>query len=181
MKQTLTLLLVLTIAVISTSVAAVADIKGYYLGGMVGYTQFDSSNFDGNSIDDSAINYGVYGGYYTSKNFALETTYVITSNIIDHPDTDNNYISLAAKFHHYFNHTYSMFIKVGAASMNLDTTDDYDGIGWLWSVGFNLAFRNNVNVRLAYERVETELDTSGSDDTINSDLDNIYLGVHYQF
>ncbi len=143
---------------------------------MVGYTQFDS-----NKIDDSTMNYGLYGGYYTSKNFALKMTYVWTNNIISYPDTDNNYLSLAARFHHYFSGFYSMFIKAGVASMNLDEVDDYGGIGWLWSVGFNMVLNDNVNVSLAYERVETDLEVSEVDDIIGSDLGNIYLGVNYQF
>ncbi|MCG9696115.1 outer membrane beta-barrel protein [Shewanella sp. Isolate11] len=178
MKRTFILILTLIGTLMSTSTfaTAIADIKGYYLGGMVGYTEFETSN-----IDDSAMNYGVYAGYYTSKNFALETTYVRTSDIVDNGDVDNNYVSLAAKFHHYFSNTYSMFIKAGVASMNLDSDHNYDGIGWLWSAGFNMAFSNNINVRLAYEKIETDLEAPDLDDTMDSDLGNVYLGLHYQF
>ncbi|WP_110458574.1 outer membrane beta-barrel protein [Shewanella algidipiscicola] len=176
MKRTLILALTLMGAFTSSPASAVADIKGYYLGAMAGHSQLKAGEFD-----ESALSYGVYGGYYTSKNFALETAYIMTDNYVDNGDVKANYISLAAKFHHYFNDTYSMFIKAGMASTQIDANTQYDGIGWLWGAGFNMAFSNKVNVRIAYEMVYTDLDTTGLDETVDSDLGNLYLGVHYQF
>lgn len=176
MKRTHMFALTLISALTSSSASAVADIKGYYLGAMAGNSSLEAGEFD-----ESAISYGVYGGYYTSKNFALEAAYMMTDNYVDDGDAKANYISLAAKFHHYFNNTYSMFIKAGAASTKVDANLDYDGVGWLWGAGFNMAFSNKVNVRIAYEMVYTDLDTSGIEETVDSGLGNIYLGVHYQF
>lgn len=176
MKRTLILALTLVGAFTSSPASAVADIKGYYLGGMAGHSQLKAGEFD-----ESALSYGVYGGYYTSKNFALEAAYIMTDNYVDNGDVKADYISLAAKFHHYFNDTYSMFIKAGMASTQIDANTQYDGIGWLWGAGFNMAFSNKVNVRIAYEMVYTDLDTTGLDETVDSDLGNLYLGVHYQF
>ncbi|MCE9678133.1 outer membrane beta-barrel protein [Shewanella sp. AS1] len=174
MKTSLLLVLSLVSLFFSTSAAAIADIKGYYLGGLGGYSQYTEA-----SSDESSFSYGAYGGYYTSKDFALETTYFRTGNLAD--NLDANYVSLSAKFHHYFSNTYSMFIKVGVASVDVNGIYSYDGIGWLWGAGFNMALSKNINIRLGYERVMTELEAPGLVDTVDTDLGSAYLGVHYQF
>ncbi|WP_394200328.1 outer membrane protein [Shewanella waksmanii] len=153
----------------------VPDIKGYYLGVLGGNAQLSAGDFD-----ESAISYGLYGGYYFSKNFALESTYILTDNFVDDGDVKADQLSLSAKFHHYFSPMYSMFIKAGMAKTNVKSTPDYDGTGWLWGAGFNVAFSNQVNVRLAYEMLYTDLENSANE-TLDSDLGTVYLGVHYQF
>ncbi|QLE84808.1 porin family protein [Shewanella sp. Scap07] len=155
--------------------ANVADIKGYYLGVLGGNGQLSAGDFD-----ESAISYGLYGGYYFSKNFAVESTYILTDNFVEEGDVKAEQLSLSAKFHHYFSPMYSMFIKAGMAKTNLKATPDFDGTGWLWGAGFNVAFSNQVNVRLAYEMLYTDLENSASE-TLESDLGTVYLGVHYQF
>ncbi|ASJ96158.1 MULTISPECIES: outer membrane beta-barrel protein [Shewanella] len=176
MKRASLLALSLASLIASGSAMAVADIKGYYLGAMAGYSQLEAGDFD-----ESAVSYGLYGGYYFSKNFALESTYVLTDNFVDVGDVKANQLSLAAKFHHYFDNTYSMFIKAGMAATKVDADLDYDGDGWLWGAGFNMAFKNGVNVRIAYEMLYTDLDASGLEQQVESDWGNVYLGVHYQF
>ncbi|CAM3886736.1 MULTISPECIES: outer membrane beta-barrel protein [Shewanella] len=176
MKRVSLLALSLASLIVSGSAMAVADIEGYYLGAMAGHSQLEAGEFD-----ESAISYGLYGGYYFSKNFAVESTYVRTDNFVDVGDVKANQLSFAAKFHHYFNDTYSMFIKAGIAATKVEADQDYDGNGWLWGAGFNMAFQNGVNVRVAYEMLYTDLDATGLTDQLDSDWGNVYLGVHYQF
>ncbi|GIU28968.1 membrane protein [Shewanella colwelliana] len=178
MKRSWLVVLSLVCCLVASSASAIVinDIKGYYLGALGGYSQLEAGEFD-----ESAISYGVYGGYYFSKNFAVETAYVMTDNYVDVGDVTADHFSFAAKFHHYFSNTYSMFIKAGAASTKVKSDADYDGVGWLWGAGLNMAFSNNINVRLAYEMLYTDLDTNGVDERVESDLGNVYLGIHYQF
>ncbi|MCG9712135.1 porin family protein [Shewanella insulae] len=176
MKRASLLALSLASLIASGSAMAAADFEGFYLGGLAGYSQLEAGEFD-----ESAVSYGLYGGYYFSKNFAVESTYVRTDNFVDVGDVKANQLSVAAKFHHYFNDTYSMFIKAGLAATKVEADLDYDGNGWLWGTGFNMALDNGINVRIAYEMLYTDLDATGLEQEIESDWGNVYLGVHYQF
>lgn len=160
-----------------TSVNAAPDIQGYYIGGMGGYSELDLGDFK-----ESATSYGGYAGYSFGKDLAVESTFFTTDNLTDEGDIKVKTATLAAKLNHFFSPVYSMFIKVGVATTEVSAVnDDYSASGWMWGAGFNMAITDSVNIRLGYETILTELAHDTSDDVLDSDLTNIYLGVNYQF
>ncbi|MFT5705550.1 MAG: outer membrane immunogenic protein [Shewanella sp.] len=161
----------------ATSASAAPDIQGYYIGGMGGYSELSLDEFT-----ESAASYGGYAGYSFGKDLAVESTFFTTANLADEGDVTARTATFAAKLNHFFSPTYSMFIKVGVATTEVSAgVDDYSASGWMWGAGFNMAITDNVNIRLGYEAILTELAHDSSDDVLDSDLANLYLGVNYQF
>lgn len=162
---------------LATPATAAPDIQGYYIGAMGGYGELEANEFN-----ESAASYGGYAGYSFGKDLAIESTFFTTANLADEGDVKARSVTLAAKLNHFFSPTYSMFIKIGVASTDVSAgIDDYSATGWMWGAGFNMAVTDNVNVRLGYEVILTDLEHDTSDDIIDSELANLYLGINYQF
>ncbi|NRD74936.1 porin family protein [Shewanella sp. VB17] len=165
------------ILLLSTSATAAPDIQGYYMGGMAGYSELSL-----NDANESASSFGGYAGYSFGKDLSFESTFFTTTDLGEESNLKAKAATFAAKLNHFFNPSYSMFIKVGVAKTQVESDqDDYSASGWMWGVGFNFAVTTHVNVRLAYEKILAELENSTINNVLESELSNVYLGVNYQF
>ncbi|MCL1058374.1 porin family protein [Shewanella gelidimarina] len=164
--------------------SAETDRVGAYVGGQIGAFSADA---EGDS--ESGQSYGAYGGYNFNEWFGLEGTLYITNNFVDEDFVDvyAAAFSVAPKFTWVINDTFSLYGKVGVASVAMVIDNpirdiDYSGFGLTVGAGVNAALTNNLNIRLGYDYTSAELDSDdfGTSD-FDIDLSNVTLGMHYQF
>ena len=166
-----------------TSSLAVAgtDTEGFYVGGTLGNANFSIGDFD-----ESAISFGAYGGYQFNENFALEGTLFTTADFADYGGLYATSLTFAPKASINVNETFSVFAKLGVASTGMRSEEegqnfDASGFGWIWGVGVNAAITEHLHIRVSYDYIDTELEFDEFDETIDSELSNLTLGLHYQF
>ena len=168
----------------STYAAAGTERVGAYVGGQIGALSVD---VEGES--ESGQSYGAYGGYNFNEWFGLEGTIYLTNDFVDN-EFASVYaasFSVAPKFTLVLNDTFSLYGKVGLASVavvvdNVIRDIDYQGFGLTAGAGVNAAITDKLNIRLGYDFTAAELDSDdfGAQD-IDMDLSNVTLGMHYQF
>ncbi|PKG55453.1 porin family protein [Shewanella sp. Choline-02u-19] len=168
----------------SNIASAETDRIGAYVGGQIGAF---SADVEGDS--ESGQSYGAYGGYNFNEWFGLEGTLYITNNFVDEDFVDvyAASFSVAPKFTWVINDTFSLYGKVGVASVAVIMDGvfrdvDYTGVGLTAGAGVNAALTNNLNIRLGYDYTSADLDSDdfGASD-FDIDLSNVTLGMHYQF
>ncbi|WP_252007912.1 porin family protein [Ferrimonas sp. SCSIO 43195] len=184
MKRTIGSGLVLLAMLGSSAAMAAVDQTGFYVGGFVSSTTLEVEDFD-----KSEAGFGAYGGYNFNEWFGLESTLFVTSDY-KLEDEDEAYaaaFTIAPKFTAVINDTFSVYGKLGLASMlvSVDTRlgdQDFYGVGFMWGLGVNAALTDNLNLRLGYESMSGDLEHEDfSRIEIDTDLSQINLGLHYQF
>ncbi|ACJ27087.1 Outer membrane protein, putative [Shewanella piezotolerans WP3] len=179
---------IVALAVLSLTASAYAsaetDRVGAYVGGQIGAF---SADVEGDS--ESGQSYGAYGGYNFNEWFGLEGTIYLTNDFVDNEYASVNAasFSVAPKFTLVLNDTFSLYGKIGLASVAVVTDTfirdvDYQGFGLTVGAGVNAAVTDKLNIRLGYDFTSAELDSDdfGAQD-IDMDLSNVTLGMHYQF
>ncbi|QQX79935.1 porin family protein [Shewanella sp. KX20019] len=168
----------------SNMASAETDRVGAYVGGQIGAFSADIEN-----ESDSGQSYGAYGGYNFNEWFGLEGTLYVTNNFVDEDyfDVFAASFSVTPKFTWVINDTFSLYGKVGVASvaMVIDSPIrdiDYSGFGLTVGAGVNAALTEKLTLRLGYDFTAATLDSDdfGAGD-IDMDLSNVTLGMHYQF
>jgi outer membrane immunogenic protein len=165
------------------SAQAEHDTTGFYAGASLGQAALDVNN----EFDESGTAFGVSAGYQFTENLGLESTFFVSGDLSDYGSIHTTAITLAPKLTFVFNHNFSGFVKAGLASAAVLTEEegfehDFDGMGWVWGIGLNYAMTQSINLRLAYEQVDADLDhTVFSDESIDTGITNFAFGVHYQF
>ncbi|MFT5789319.1 MAG: outer membrane immunogenic protein [Shewanella sp.] len=168
----------------SNVASAETDRVGAYVGGQIGAF---SADVEGDS--ESGQSYGAYGGYNFNEWFGLEGTLYVTNDFADTEYASINAasFSVAPKFTLVLNDTFSLYGKVGVASVAVVVDSafrniDYSGFGLTVGAGVNAAITDKLNIRLGYDFTSADLDSDdfGADD-VDMDLSNVTLGMHYQF
>lgn len=165
----------------SSNVVAANDHSGFYVGGSVGQLKLKA---EGNN--DSGIGYGVYGGYNFNDWFGLETNMFLSGDLGGNgQDKGAGYLALTPKFTYQIDDTFSVYGKIGIASMAVDNQryEDLSGFGVVYGVGINASVTENLNIRLGYDIVKGDLDAylPFNRKDIHTDISSLALGVHYQF
>ncbi|MCL1094405.1 porin family protein [Shewanella kaireitica] len=168
----------------STVASAETDRIGAYVGGQIGAF---SAEVEGDS--ESGQSYGAYGGYNFNEWFGLEGTIYLTNDFVDNEFASIHAasFSVAPKFTLVLNDTFSLYGKIGVASVAVVADSfirdvDYSGFGLTVGAGVNAAVTDKLNIRLGYDFTSADLDSDdfGTQD-IDMDLSNVTLGMHYQF
>ena len=169
----------------SSNVVAANDHSGFYVGGSVGQLKLKA---EGNS--DSGIGYGIYGGYNFNDWFGLETHMFLSGDLGGNgQDKGAGYLALTPKFTYQIDDTFSVYGKIGIASMAVvferdnQRDEDLSGFGVVYGVGINASVTENLNIRLGYDIVKGDLDSDFpfNRKDIDTDISSLALGVHYQF
>ncbi|WP_299793226.1 porin family protein [uncultured Shewanella sp.] len=168
----------------STSVMAANDHTGFYVGGSLGQLELKAKG------SETGFGLGAYGGYNFNEWFGLEANLFVSGDLGDrYTDIGAGTFAFTPKFTYQIDDTYSVYGKVGIASMAVVTKDgfygneDFSGFGWAYGVGVNASVTENLNIRLGYDVVTGELDSEyyNGAQNIDTDISNFALGMHYQF
>lgn len=161
------------------------DNSGFYIGGAVNKTELGSDDASG-SVD--ATGFGIYGGYQFNDWFGLESNFFAADVGDDYEDVVAGALTFTPTFTARFNETFSVFAKVGVASMAVVVDGYYDdftasGIGFTYGIGLNAALTENLNIRLSYDMSKGDLDIDeyGYVNDIDAEIEQLALGLHYQF
>ncbi|WP_298773312.1 OmpW family outer membrane protein [uncultured Shewanella sp.] len=208
--------LLLTLGSINTVMAETSD-NGFYVGGDIGSTQL---KIQGES--DSAASLGVYGGYNFNEWFAVEGHVFGTGDYdtglegqsgtfngdtitVTKTELSASGLTIAPKVTWHINEIFSAYAKAGLSYMkvdteigvvangvNINTSANFDGWGYVLGAGVNAAITPHLVVRLGYEYMNADIDgdvnvnVMGLSAKQNIDLDDtklsqFSLGLHYQF
>ncbi len=167
---------------ISANANAEVDHTGFYLGGSLGNFELDDQ-----VNSESATGVGVYGGYNFNDWFGLETHLSVASGLDQGPvDISAANYTLTPKFSYNFNDRFSVFAKLGIASMavvteTLGVESDFTGVGFTYGLGLNYAATDKLNIRLSYDKSNADLELESTGFEVDTDISQLALGVHYQF
>src|SRR5690554_944195 len=195
----------LALGLTSLSAAANADDTGCYVGGKVGLV-WGEAVADRVDIyrDDDTENLGVYGGYNFTPWFGVEGSWLITGNMNSSWDyyesARYSALSLTPKLSLRLAPVFSLYAKAGIAWLRYgeDFIDDdyrYDREDRSWSdsvatvgVGGQFDINQNIKFVVGYDYFDGTLDSDDDsrywrrqEGSIDVELDNAYIGVHYKF
>lgn len=162
-----------------------SDDSGFYLGGAINKTELSSDD-----VNDStdATGFGIYGGYQFNDWFGLESNLFAADIGEDSIDAAVGALTFTPTFTARINETFSVFAKVGIASMAVVVESYYDdftasGIGFTYGVGLNAALTENLNLRVSFDisKGDLDIDEYGYIDNLDAEIEQLALGLHYQF
>ncbi|MGP9800665.1 porin family protein [Rheinheimera sp. NSM] len=172
---------------------ALADTEhtGFFIGGGVSNVDLDIKHVNENL---SATGFTLYGGYNFSNWFGIEASVSAATDLGDNnSDLTAAAFTVGPKLSYIINDTITLFAKAGLASVALDDDyydddwdwgddADYSGLGYSFGLGSHFAVTKHLNIRLAYEYINAELDAdSRYYNDIDTELSVLSLGLHYQF
>ncbi|WP_345742555.1 porin family protein [Shewanella algicola] len=165
--------------------SSTSDNNGFYIGGAINKTELGSGDTSGSA---DATGFGIYGGYQFNDWFGLESNFFAADVGEDGLDVVAGALTFTPTFTARFNETLSVFAKVGVASMAV-VVDGYgedftaSGFGFSYGIGLNAAITENLNLRLSYDMSKGDLDIDeyGYIDDIDTEIEQLALGLHYQF
>ncbi|AVV84258.1 MULTISPECIES: porin family protein [Shewanella] len=185
MKKLSIVIISLLSTLVATQVSAETDKTGFYVGGAVNRVTLDAL---GDS--ESGTGFGVYGGYNFNEWFGLEANLFATGDLGDrNVDMSAGALSFTPKFTAQINDIFSVYAKVGIASMAVNVDgfgfdEDFTGFGWTYGAGINAAVTEHLNIRVSYDVTTGDLDADHSYVGIkdmDTDIKQFAVGVHYQF
>ncbi|MCL1115409.1 porin family protein [Shewanella basaltis] len=162
-----------------------SDDSGFYLGGAINKTELSSDD-----VNDStdATGFGIYGGYQFNDWFGLESNLFAADIGEDSIDAAVGALTFTPTFTARINETFSVFAKVGIASMAVVVESYYDdftasGIGFTYGIGLNAALTENLNLRVSFDisKGDLDIDEYGYIDNLDAEIEQLALGLHYQF
>lgn len=162
-----------------------SDDSGFYLGGAINKTELSSDD-----VNDStdATGFGIYGGYQFNDWFGLESNLFAADIGEDSIDAAVGALTFTTTFTARINETFSVFAKVGIASMAVVVESYYDdftasGIGFTYGIGLNAALTENLNLRVSFDisKGDLDIDEYGYIDNLDAEIEQLALGLHYQF
>lgn len=185
MKQ-LSLVTISLLSILATAqVFAATDTTGFYVGGALNKIKIDGDDFT-DSL--SGIGFGAYGGYNVNDWFGLEANLFATGDLgNDYVNVSAGVLSFTPKFTLQINDVFSVYGKVGIASMaviveDYNSEEDFSGFGWTYGIGIHAAVTDHLNIRVSYDITTGDLD---ADEYYINDIDanikQFAVGVHYQF
>lgn len=178
------------------------DNVGWFVGGAIGSVAVKIETKNSSSQDGVSQSYAAYGGYNFTEWFGLEGMIMRTGDVSD--DKQNlvsaniTSLSIMPKFRVQINQLFSLYGKAGFAWLKYE--EEYDnyvfrrGYNESWSdvaiqVGVGGEFHTNVGVaiRISYDYLKGSLE--GDDNVfyrtmvpnVDASVDQLSLGVHYQF
>lgn len=179
----LSLVTVSLLSVLATAQASAAtDTTGFYVGASLNEVDVDADH-----ESESGTGYGVYGGYNFNHWFGLEASLIGTEDLGGKgSDISAGVLSFTPKFTAQINDTFSVYGKVGVASMDVDVEnnvrdDDFSGTSFAYGVGVNAAVTERLNIRLSYDVISGDLDGDDDGGDMDTDLKLFGVGVHWQF
>ena len=171
---------------------AATEQTGFYIG--AGYSNVD---LDIKYVDEnlSAAGFTLYGGYNFRPSFGLEASVTAATGLGGNDiDLTTASFSVGPKFNFVITDNITLFAKLALASVALeddyndddwdwDDNSDYSGIGYSFGAGAHFAVTEHLNLRLAYEQVNADLDADSDyyNDDLDAELSLISLSLHYQF
>ncbi len=188
MMKKLSLVTISLLSVLATAqVSAATDTTGFYVGGALNKVTIDGDDF---TDSQSGTGIGAYGGYNFNDWFGLEANLFATGDLGDRDvDVSAGALSFTPKFTAQINDVFSVYGKVGIASMAIvldgnGFDEDLTGFGWTYGVGVNAAVTEHLNIRVSYDVTTGELDADNNRlglNDIDTDIKQFAVGVHYQF
>jgi opacity protein-like surface antigen len=184
---------------------AMADHKGWYVGGSLGHV--DSEAKDARNFDSSGNVYGIYGGYNFVKWFGVEMEAQVTEDIREDADLDaesrvNNVyygsFSVMPKITWQINNSFALFGKAGLSALTYTEEtrrrsssyryrydDQWGELVPGYGLGAEFSTPVGVIIRLAYSNISGDLeyedDYWDDEPEIDAKFETVTLGVHYQF
>lgn len=165
------------------ALSSTSDNRGFYIGGAVNKTELGSGDISGSA---DATGFGIYGGYQFNDWFGLESNFFAADVGEDDLDVVAGALTFTPTFTARFNETFSVFAKVGVASMAV-VVDGYgedftaSGFGLTYGIGLNAAITENLNLRVSYDMSKGDIDEDSYIDDVDAEIEQLALGLHYQF
>ncbi|MBL4816964.1 MAG: porin family protein [Shewanella sp.] len=168
----------------ATTPAFAAKDLGFYLGGQVNNTAIEDNI---GTFDESAIGFGVYGGYNFNDSFGIEASIFATDSFVDEMDFRMAAMTISPVVRHAFTDSVTAYLKAGLVVNRTYSDDDaidesYQGTGWLFGAGVDVTLTQSLALRVFYEISETDPESDERDDYF-ADISLVQYGVglHYRF
>ena len=179
-----------------------SDTSGWFIGGLVGHGSVEIKSINHTNDQDQVTTLGAYGGYNFSERFGLEASLFGTGELADN---QSNLVSahlalltVTPKFTYKINPSFSLIAKGGIAHLIYEEEynnyilyeRDYDqtwsGSGGVIGLGARFTFTQNMVFRISYDRIIATLDVDEEQyytysPDVDIDLEQIAIGIHYQF
>jgi len=164
MKDALARIVIPVVAMAVFSPALLADQRqdsGLYLGGGIGFVSINDSDFD----DDNNVPHG-FVGWQITPNFGIEASYADFGDYgSDFAKIDTDGVSLAATLRLPITERFAIFGKAGQFWWEADFdagnfSDNFDDNELFYGVGLSFEVTDNLDFRLAYDRLDIDLGSS---------------------
>ena len=159
---------------------------GFYAGGALGFVKFDSGRFD----DDNSFPQ-IFAGYQFTPYFGVEGAWQDWGefeNNAFNSEIDSYSLSLTGRLP--LSTRFALIANFGALWYETDIRaqgafDKIDNEELTFGVGGSYEISDNLDFRLAYDRVDLDLDFTNLGDAVtgdfDSDIESITLGLKYEF
>lgn len=174
---------------------------GWYVGGSIGRVITTAETTNVFTQNESAGSLGAYGGYNFNKWFSLEGMLFFTGDVANNrADLDKaNFLSLmmTPKFTHRLSPGFSLYAKGGLAflaygeryntySYPRGTRESWGGTGLTYGVGAQFDMSDKIKLRVGYDHIKGTLEYNeiiyvSKPADVEAKLENISIGLHYQF
>lgn len=170
--------------------SSLVDDHGFYLGAEIGSMTADLNSESDIDISESLTNYKFIIGSHIGRWIGLEATIFQSEDFSDNNKRINRGkfwgATIAPKIYTKIGDRGLIYIKPGYSITNLlldrngeFLEEDYCCEMYYVSVGGHYALSNNWKLRLSYEHQEGEL--QNNETTFKAKLDQLSIGMHYQF
>ncbi len=176
-------------ALLTNATLAETELTGLYLGAAINKVSVKTDSFK----HDRTTGFGMYGGYHFNDWFGLDGGYFTSGDFGEgNNDAYVRVLTLSPKFSYSFHDQFSVYFKMGLASMTAKEdiyssgySGSYSGVGVHYGIGLNREIFDRVNIRVSYDVTNVDLDDSDYVKRYGSSSDfevkQIALGLHYQF
>ncbi|MDH5573252.1 MAG: porin family protein [Gammaproteobacteria bacterium] len=197
----LTSILVLT-SFTTNAEEATADTSGWFIGGMAGHGSVEIKSVTHTNDKNGVSTLGVYGGYRFGERFSLEAALFGTGELADNQahltSAQLGLLTVTPKFTYKINSSFALTVKGGIAHLiyeeeydnyilyERDYDQSWSGSGGVIGLGAQFSFSQNILFRINYDRIIATLDVDKEQyytysPDVDIDLEQISIGVHYQF
>jgi OOP family OmpA-OmpF porin len=159
-------------ATLMMSSAAMADV---YIGGKAGKSWTNDACVTGSACDDDSQAYGVFLGYQTSDNIALELGYDDLGEFTGEGmlNDDVTAVTIAPKFSIPVIDQFDLYGKLGAARVDYGNESD---LSLLAAIGMDIHATDNLSVRVEYQTLPDV-----NNDLVRAEVNATTIGLLYKF
>lgn len=156
---------------------------GPYLGAGYSYAIYNDDGLYTQLKEDAAKSWMVYAGAVINKHLSVEFTYhnfgTFEIDTLRKEKIKAYYVSTLA---HYpiFDDTLDLYGKFGVGELRMQSVSD-GGFSYLYGVGLAYRFRDNLALRVAYERTHFSYEHLENKQSYDMSIESIYTAFEVQF